>query len=168
MPPGFVTINHVIKCVSHIWCDCLHPEICVLISLLIKFVFCHNWIWVGFLIDIGGGEITQSLASLSVTRAVRVRARLNPLVSERWNSITVLLTRSHQCRPLVKKKAVHVLLCLCYNARKKFLAICRKSRALCRMSRLLSVPIWPACVKQGRWYNSNKQTNDKFLTCLYL
>ena len=48
------------------------------------------------------------------------------------------------------KKAVHVLLCLCNNACKRSLAICRKSRALCLVSRLLSVPIWPACVKQGR------------------
>ena len=39
------------------------------------------------------------------------------------------------------KKAVHVLLCLCNNACKRFLAICRKSRALCPVSRLLSVPI---------------------------
>ena len=51
-----------------------------------------------------GGEIAQSLASLSTKRAARVRFPLNPLVSERWNSITVLLTRSHQCRQLVKKR----------------------------------------------------------------
>ena len=43
----------------------------------------------------GGGEIAQSLASLSVKQAIRVRARLDPLVTERWNSITVLFTRSH-------------------------------------------------------------------------
>ena len=48
------------------------------------------------------------------------------------------------------KKAVHVLLCLCNNACKRSLAICRKSRALCPVSRPLSIPIWPACVKQGR------------------
>ena len=40
-----------------------------------------------------------------------------------------------------KKKAVHVLLCLCNNACKRSLAICSKSRALCPVSRLLSVPI---------------------------
>ena len=45
----------------------------------------------------GGGGIAQSLASLSTKRAARVRSPLNPLVSERWNSISVLLTRSHQC-----------------------------------------------------------------------
>ena len=39
------------------------------------------------------------------------------------------------------KKAVHVLLCLCNNACKRSLAIYRKSRALCPVSRLLSVPI---------------------------
>ena len=48
------------------------------------------------------------------------------------------------------KKAVHVLLCLCNNACKRSLAICRKRRASCPVSRLLSVPIWPACAKQGR------------------
>ena len=37
---------------------------------------------------VGGGEIAQSLA----------------LVTERWNSITVLLTRPHQCRRLVQKR----------------------------------------------------------------
>ena len=51
----------------------------------------------------GGGEIAQSLASLSNKWAARVRACLEPLVTERWNSITVLLTGSHQCRRLVKK-----------------------------------------------------------------
>ena len=45
----------------------------------------------------GGGEIAQSLESLSTKRAIRVRARLDPLLLERWNSITVLLTCSHQC-----------------------------------------------------------------------
>ena len=39
----------------------------------------------------GGGEIAQSLASLSTKRAIWVCARLNLLVTERWNSITVLL-----------------------------------------------------------------------------
>ena len=56
-----------------------------------------------------GGEIAQSLESLSTNQAIRVRARLDPLVLERWNSITVLLTRSHQCRRLVQKR-----LSMCY------------------------------------------------------
>ena len=62
------------------------------------FVFLYNltWYW--------GGEIAQSLASLSVKRAVQVHARLDPLVSERWNSITVLFTHSYQCWWLVKKR----------------------------------------------------------------
>ena len=38
-------------------------------------------------------------------------------------------------------KAVHVLLCLCNNACKRSLAIGRKSRASCPVSRLLSVPL---------------------------
>ena len=50
----------------------------------------------------GGGEIAQSTVSLSVKRAVW--ARLDPLVIERWNSITVLLTCSHQCRRLFQKR----------------------------------------------------------------
>ena len=53
---------------------------------------------------VGGGEIAQSLASLSTKGAIRVRARHDPLVTERWNSITVLVTCSHQCRRLVKKR----------------------------------------------------------------
>ena len=46
-------------------------------------------------------------------------------------------------------KAIHVSSCLCDNACKRSLAICRKSRASCPVSRLLSVPIWHACAKQG-------------------
>ena len=38
-------------------------------------------------------------------------------------------------------KAVHMLSCLCDNACKRSLAICRTSRASCPISRLLSVPI---------------------------
>ena len=54
-----------------------------------------------------------------------------------------------------------MLLWLCNNACKRSLAICRKSRALCPVSRLLSVPIWPACVKTGTliWFNQSIKTN---------
>ena len=93
-----------------------------------------------------GREIAQSLASLSIKRPIRVRARHEPLVIERRNSITVLLTCSHQCRQLVQKKP-SMCYYVCNNACKRSLAICRKSRALCPVSRLLSVPIWPACAK---------------------
>ena len=54
-------------------------------------------------------------------------------------------------------KAVHVLSCLCDNACKRSLVICHKSRASCPVGRLLSVPIWPACAKQGRQYDTNKK-----------
>ena len=104
----------------------------------------------------GGVEIAQSLASRSTKPAVWVRARLDPLVLEGWNSFTVLLTRSHQCRRLVQKRR-SMCYYVCNNAYKRSLAICRKSRASCPVSRLLSVPIWPACAKQGRWYDSNKK-----------
>ena len=87
-----------------------------------------------------GVEIAQSLTSLSTKRAIQVRARLDPLdrkVELNHCAIDMLppvaTTRS--------KKAVHVLLCLCNNACKRSLAICCKSRALCPVSRLLSVPI---------------------------
>ena len=62
------------------------------------------------------------------------------------------------------KKAVHVLLCLCNNACKRSLAICRKSRASCPVIRLLSVPIWPACAKQGYDSISQSKNNDKNAT----
>ena len=51
----------------------------------------------------GGGEMAQSVGSLSAMRSVLVRAQYDPLVSERWYAVTVLLTRSHQCRRLVQK-----------------------------------------------------------------
>ena len=84
--------------------------------------------------------MAQSLASLSVERAVRVRARLEPLVTEvrLYHSV---IDSFPPVPTKCSKKAVHVLLCLCYNACKRSLAICRKIRVLCPVSRLLSVPI---------------------------
>ena len=78
--------------------------------------------------------MVQSLASLSATRSVQVRA-------DDW-----------------LKKAVHVSFCLCNDACKRSLAICRKGRALGPVSRPLSVPIWPAFAKQGRKYDSINQS----------
>ena len=46
---------------------------------------------------VGGGEMAQWLGSLSVKQAVQVRDRHDPLVSERWNSIRMLLICLHQC-----------------------------------------------------------------------
>ena len=48
--------------------------------------------------------MAQSLESLSAKGAIRVRACLDPLVLERWKSITVLLTCSHQSQRLVQKR----------------------------------------------------------------
>ena len=64
----------------------------------------HITCGIGYVTRSGGREIAQPVASLSATRAVQVHARYDLLVSERWNSITVLLTRSHQCRLLVNKR----------------------------------------------------------------
>ena len=47
-------------------------------------------------------------------------------------------------------KAVYVLSCLCDIACKRPLAVCPKSRALCPVGRLLSVPNKAACAEQGR------------------
>ena len=57
--------------------------------------------FIKLLLSIWGGEIAQLLTSLSIKRAVRVRAQLNPLVIERWNSIKMLSTCLHQYRRLV-------------------------------------------------------------------
>ena len=58
----------------------------------------------------GGGAIAQSVASLFATGSVQVCARYDPLVSERLNSISVLLTCSHQCWQLVKKGSPCVIM----------------------------------------------------------
>ena len=63
-----------------------------------------KWHDITIVFDQKHGEIAQSLVSLSVKQAVRVHARHDLLVTEGCNSITVLLTRSHQCRRLVKKR----------------------------------------------------------------
>ena len=60
----------------------------------------------------GGGEIAQSLESLSIKWVAWVRYRLDLLVIEGWNSITVLLTRSHQCQRLVKKRQSMCYVCV--------------------------------------------------------
>ena len=57
-------------------------------------MFCMIILW--------GGEIAQSLAALSTKRAIQDPASI--LLTERWNSITVPLTRSHHCRRLVQKR----------------------------------------------------------------
>ena len=111
----------------------------------LNFKWCWVFIWVLITHDvydtnIGGGEIAQSLASLSVKPAIRVRALLNLLVSERWNSIKSAIYLFPPVLTTGSTKAVHVLSCLCGNACKRSLAICRKSRASCPVSRLLSVP----------------------------
>ena len=45
----------------------------------------------------GGGELAQWLVSLYVKLAIQVHAQHDPLLSERCNSIRVLLNCSHQC-----------------------------------------------------------------------
>ena len=64
-------------------------KICLMFLVICDMLLIYN--------DLGVG-IAQSLASLSTKRAIQVRTCLNLLVIEGWNSITVLLTRSHQCR----------------------------------------------------------------------
>ena len=56
-------------------------------------------------------------------------------------------TCSSQCCRLIQQRACHVLSCLCDNAYKRPLPVCRKSKALCPVSRPLSVPLWPAYAK---------------------
>ena len=56
------------------------------------------------IIELRAGEIAQSVASLSATRSIQIRARYDLLVSERWYAVTVLLNCSHQCRRLVKQE----------------------------------------------------------------
>ena len=88
----------------------------------------------------GGGEIAQSLASLSTKWVIQVRARLD-LLDRKVELYHCAIDLPPPVLMTGSKKAVHVLLCLCNNACKRSLAICRKSRALCPISRLLSVPI---------------------------
>ena len=52
------------------------------------------------------------------------------------------LTCSHRCHRLVHQRLCYVLLCLCNNACERSLPMCHKSRALCSVSKLLSVPTY--------------------------
>ena len=76
--------------------------------------------------------------STVVMTVIALKLLVWSICSERWKSIRMLSTCSHQCWPLVQQRQS---MCLCDNACKRFLAICRKSRALWPISRLLSVPI---------------------------
>ena len=96
-----------------------------------------------------GGEIAQSVVSLSAMQSVQVRACFRKVVC--CHSAIELFP---PVPTTGSKKAVHVSLCLYNDACKRSLAICHKSTASCPFSRLLSVPIWPACAKQGRKYDS--------------
>ena len=104
-------------------------------------------------------HIKIGMVPLIFKPVIQVRAQHDTLVSERWNAIRVQLAFSHQCWRLVQQRQ-SMCYYVCDNACKRSLVICRKSRASCPISRLLSVPIWPACDKQGRQCDSNKQTNN--------
>ena len=85
--------------------------------------------------SVRGGEIAQSLASLSVKRPSSRPARSACHRKVRFYHCVIDLLPPVPTTG--SKKAVHVLLCLCNNACKRSLAICRTSRALCSVSRLL-------------------------------
>ena len=73
-----------------------------------------------------GGEIVQSVASLSAMRSVQVRARYDQLVSERWYAVTVLLNCSHQCRRLVKKRqSMCHYVCVMMHVKDPYLSVVR-------------------------------------------
>ena len=73
---------------------------------------------------LGDGEIAQGLASLFAKPAIQVRARHDPLVSDRWYAVTGLLNCSHQCRQLVKKRSS-----MCYYV--CVMMQCKISLAIC-------------------------------------
>ena len=83
--------------------------------LLNKFNWTLSWVSFIYLHFVcthsGAGEIAQSLASLSIKWAVQVRARLDPLVTERWNSITMLLTHS-RWRLVQKRRSMCYYVCV--------------------------------------------------------
>ena len=69
----------------------------------------------------------------------------------------MLSTCSHQCRWLVQQRACHVLSCLCDNACKKTLAICRKRRASCPVSKACPYMACMCWTETLIWYKQKKQ-----------
>ena len=69
------------------------------------------------------------------------------------------LTCSSQCCWLVHQRPCYVLSRLYDNVCERSLAMCHKSKALCPVSRLLAVPIYPICAEQRCKYDTNKHTN---------
>ena len=115
------------------------------------------------------GRGNSTVSSVSVCHAVRPGSR--PVRSAHFRKVVCCHCVIDSLPPVPttgsKRKAVHVSLCLCNDACKRSLAICHKSRALCPVSRLLSVPIWPACAKQGRKYDSiNQSIKSAYITMI--
>ena len=98
------------------------------------------------------GKWLNASAYMSVIRRLVGRPTSVLLCFDNPLATFVSLTCSHQFHRLVTKGNKGRV--MCYHVyvimHVKSLAILRKSRSLCPISRLLSVPIWPACAKQGR------------------
>ena len=71
---------------------------------LTKLCYCQTCTFVPYMFLWGQGNST--VVSISVYQAGDPGSRppIDPLVLEKWNCITVLLTRSRQCRRLVQKR----------------------------------------------------------------
>ena len=100
---------------------------------------------------LGGGEIAQLLASLSVRPAIHVRA----LARSAYFRIVEFYQGAIDLFPPVlmtgSTKAVHVLSCLCDNA-------CKRSLAICCMSRHC-VPLVSVCLSLYGLHALNRDVN---------
>ena len=129
----------------------------VYVKLLTTTIFCTMWICLYVILNnkclynVDWGQGNSTVVSVSVCQAGRPGSR--PARSACFKEVEFYQGAIDMFPPVLttgSTKAVHVLSCLCDNACKRSLAICHKRRALCPVSRFLSVPIWPACAKQGR------------------
>ena len=123
-----------------------------------------NRLYMKLKVKLGGGEIAQSLASLSTKQVIRVRDRLDQLVTERWNSITVLLTRSHQCRRLVKKKpSMCYYVCVIMHVKDPQLSVVRVGHCVPLTGFCLSLYDLHALNRDVNMIQTNKQTTFIYL-----
>ena len=84
------------------------------------------------------GEIGIIMVSISVCHAgCQGSSRVRSVC---FRKVEIYQHAIDLCRWLVQQRLCHVLSCLCDNAFKRSIAVCRKSRVSCPISRPLSVP----------------------------
>ena len=116
------------------------PSLPACLHILQRYWNIWGQVYIMYLANAGGGWGNSIMVSVSVCQSGHPGS--SPVGSVCFKKVELYqhaIDLSHQCCWLVQQRLFHVLLCLCDDECKKSLAICRKCRASCPVSRLLSV-----------------------------